>query len=96
MGCGMQNMCRRRNDSDDDDSSLGYSVAVSNSLLKEESLASRSQPPCMNCVLIEMGEMVCYSERCPDCGRWGAGIILKIISIPAEFHPVEGRNTRRD
>ena len=31
------------------------------------------QPPCMNCVLIEMGEMVCYSERCPDCGRWEAG-----------------------
>ena len=69
MGCGMQNMCRRRNEIDDDDSSLGYSVAVSNSLLKEESFASKNQPPCMNCVLIEMGEMVCYSERCPDCGR---------------------------
>ena len=70
MGCGMQNMCRRRGDAEeDDDSSLGYSVAVSNSLLKEESVTSRSQPPCMNCVLIEMGEMVCYSERCPDCGR---------------------------
>ena len=73
MGCGMQNMCRRRNESDDDDSSVGYSVAVSNSLLKEESFVSKAQPPCMNCVLIEMGEMVCYSERCPDCGRWEAG-----------------------
>jgi len=62
-------MCRRRSDTDDDDSSVGYSVAVSNSLLKEESFASKNQPPCMNCVLIEMGEMVCYSERCPDCGR---------------------------
>ena len=72
MGCGMQNMCRSRRAGEadsDDESSLGYSVAVSNSLLKEESFASRSQPPCMNCVLIEMGEMVCYSERCPDCGR---------------------------
>ena len=66
--------CRRRNDSDDDDSSVGYSVAVSNSLLKEESFASKNQPPCMNCVLIEMGEMVCYSERCPDCGRWKVNI----------------------
>ena len=23
----------------------------------------------MNCILIEMGEMACYTERCPDCGR---------------------------
>ena len=23
----------------------------------------------MNCLLIEMGEMACYQERCPDCGR---------------------------
>ena len=26
-------------------------------------------PPCMNCLLIEMGEMACYQERCPECGR---------------------------
>ena len=71
MGCGMQNLCRRRGsrDDDDDNSSFGYSVAISNTLLKEETPASRSQPPCMNCVLIEMGEMVCYTEKCPDCGR---------------------------
>ena len=72
MGCGMQNLCRRRGsrDDDDDNSSFGYSVAISNTLLKEETPAGRSgQPPCMNCVLIEMGEMVCYTEKCPDCGR---------------------------
>ena len=23
----------------------------------------------MNCLLIGMGEMACYQERCPQCGR---------------------------
>ena len=23
----------------------------------------------MNCLLIEMGEMACYQERCQECGR---------------------------
>jgi hypothetical protein len=30
---------------------------------------SKNMPPCMNCLLIEMGEMACYQERCPECGR---------------------------
>ena len=25
--------------------------------------------PCQNCLFIEMGEMACYQETCPDCGR---------------------------
>jgi hypothetical protein len=25
--------------------------------------------PCLNCRLIEMGEMACYQERCPQCGK---------------------------
>jgi hypothetical protein len=29
----------------------------------------KNQAPCMNCLLIEMGEMACYQERCPQCGR---------------------------
>ena len=38
----------------------------------------RIQPPtpsppkeifCMNCLLIEMGEMACYQARCPQCNR---------------------------
>ena len=37
MGCGMKNLCRRREyEEEDDNSSLGYSVAVSNTLLREE------------------------------------------------------------
>ena len=36
MGCGMRNLCRRRRGEDEDDtSSFGYSVAISNNLLKE-------------------------------------------------------------
>ena len=30
---------------------------------------SKDQTPCMNCLLIEMGEMACYQERCPQCGK---------------------------
>ena len=25
--------------------------------------------PCLNCRLIEMGEMACYQERCPQCHK---------------------------
>ena len=25
--------------------------------------------PCLNCRLIEMGEMACYQDRCPQCGQ---------------------------
>ena len=36
MGCGMKNLCKRRNSEDDDDtSSIGYSVAVSNTLFRK-------------------------------------------------------------
>ena len=27
----------------------------------------------MNCLLIEMGEMACYTARCPECGRLPPG-----------------------
>ena len=29
----------------------------------------KNQAECMNCLLIGMGEMACYQERCPHCGR---------------------------
>ena len=29
----------------------------------------KNQTECMNCLLIGMGEMACYQERCPHCGR---------------------------
>ena len=25
--------------------------------------------PCLNCRLIEMGEMACYQEKCPQCNK---------------------------
>ena len=36
MGCGMRNLCRRRSSDDEETSSLGYSVAVSNSMFRED------------------------------------------------------------
>jgi hypothetical protein len=36
MGCGMQNLCRRRNTEDEETASVGYSVAMTNSLFREE------------------------------------------------------------
>ena len=67
--------CRRRGreeSEDDDNSSFGYSVAISNTLFREAETAGvgsggrGSMPPCMNCVLIEMGEMVCYTGQYMD------------------------------
>ena len=69
MGCGMRNLCRRQRLVDDEVSSPSYNVAVSNSIFREDSGSGREQMRCMNCILIEMGEMACYTERCPDCGR---------------------------
>ena len=37
MGCGMQNLCRRRVEEEEDtSSSVGYSVPMSNSLVRKE------------------------------------------------------------
>ena len=32
-------------------------------------MRSNKELPCQNCLFIEMGEMACYQETCPDCGR---------------------------
>ena len=39
--------------------------------LNSKNINSRTSAdmPCLNCRLIEMGEMACYQERCPQCGR---------------------------
>merc|ERR1712156_837235 len=47
----------------------GYRVAVSNRLFKGSFLRSNRELPCLNCKFIEMGEMACYEETCPQCGR---------------------------
>ena len=60
----------REESEDDDNSSFGYNTAhISNTLFREAETGGvsggrGSMPPCMNCVLIEMGEMVCYT------GQW--------------------------
>ena len=43
----------------------------------------------MNCVLIEMGEMACYQERCPECGRIPPG--RKKAKPPDLFKKLVGR-----
>ena len=92
MSCGLRNLCRRRSrDDEDDTSSFGYSVAVTNTLLKEDNPVGRGQPPCMNCVLIEMGEMVCYTERCPDCGRIPPGRRKKPLKGFKRFRKISTR-----
>ena len=50
--------------------------------------------PCMNCLLIEMGEMACYQERCPQCGRIPPGRKIppsKKSKPPAVFKKLVGR-----
>merc|ERR1712108_9175 len=32
-------------------------------------ITRNKEMPCLNCRLIEMGEMACYQDRCPQCGR---------------------------
>lgn len=51
-----------------------YSVAVSNSMFRDDrpgdtEQLSLKEMPCLNCRLIEMGEMACYTDRCSQCGR---------------------------
>ena len=41
-------------------------------------------PPCLNCILIEMGEMACYQDRCPQCGR-----------VPPDRSAAKGSNKRQ-
>ena len=47
----------------------------------------------MNCLLIEMGEMACYQERCPQCGRIPPGRKApgKKSKPPAVFKKLVGR-----
>merc|ERR1719412_1292520 len=63
IGCGIFLICKK----DNPETGPGYSVAVSNRLFKEGT--DGSDLPCLNCRLIEMGEMACYTERCPQCGN---------------------------
>ena len=44
-----------------------YPVAISNRLFKDSEIGK--DLPCQHCNMITMGEMVCYQEFCPECGR---------------------------
>ena len=83
MTCGIHRLCRREREVLADQPT--YSVAISNSLFKEERwdlkglkglkaegllmFRGREEMPCLNCRLIEMGEMACYADTCPQCHR---------------------------
>eukprot|EP00095_Tigriopus_kingsejongensis_P008666 maker-scaffold72_size415059-snap-gene-1.16 protein:Tk08666 transcript:maker-scaffold72_size415059-snap-gene-1.16-mRNA-1 annotation:"ring finger membrane protein" len=56
--------CRNQ---DRDEEKPPYSVAVSNHLFKDD--ITKNDLPCLNCHLIEMGDMACYEELCPQCGQ---------------------------
>ena len=61
----MHRLCRKEEERSENQPS--YSVAISNSLFKEG--GNTKDMPCLNCRLIEMGEMACYQERCPQCDK---------------------------
>ena len=44
-------------------------IALSVFQLQGSFMRSNKELPCQNCLFIEMGEMACYQETCPDCGR---------------------------
>jgi len=48
-------------------SKVNYPVAISNRLFKDSEIGK--DLPCQHCNMITMGEMVCYQEFCPECGR---------------------------
>ena len=99
MSCGVHKLCRNQRE-DRNLPSVGYSVAVSNHMFSEERYftifvpwslntcyccySSKSLPPCLNCILIEMGEMACYQERCPQCGRIPPGRRIQHSPNPAQ------------
>jgi len=48
-------------------SKVNYPVAISNRLFKDSEIGK--DLPCQHCNMIAMGEMVCYQEFCPECGK---------------------------
>jgi len=63
---GLMKLCCRSSQSDPS-TKLAYPVAISNRLFNDSEIGK--DLPCLHCQLIEMGEMACYQEFCPHCGR---------------------------
>ena len=52
---------------DSDEGNNSYNRDSAASKMKED---DDSQPPCLNCSLIEQGSAISYGDnRCPQCGR---------------------------
>ncbi|TRY77923.1 hypothetical protein TCAL_09764 [Tigriopus californicus] len=59
--------CSKRRKDQNAGTNPPYSVAMSNHLFKGD--ITKNELPCLNCRLIEMGDMACYQELCPQCGQ---------------------------
>merc|ERR1712059_116557 len=72
---------------------VGYSVAVSNRLFTKD--MTGKDLPCLNCRMIEMGEMACYQSVCPDCKRPPPGGRRDKCGDEEEREEAPGRGRRR-
>ena len=103
MGCGLNSSCKRRQDETE--------MASTKNIPASSVLAQRpmSRPTCMNCILIEMGEMVsdsfkslgnaqyvlifgkvCYTDKCPDCGRQPPGSVkMRLHQDPDSINMID-------
>ena len=77
IGCGVQSFCRKNNSDDELYANGGAGSFLRGDRYKETFTLSPlhkyyfiislslngDEAPCMNCLLIEMGEMVCYTPR---------------------------------
>jgi len=52
--------------------------------------------PCQNCLFIEMGEMACYQETCPDCGRVPPSRTREIKKYRDNLEVLRGESRRKE
>ena len=77
-------------------SEVKYPVAVSNRLFKDSEIIK--DLPCQHCNMISWGEMACYQEFCPECGRippilvWMFGYKKKSVTFEEIEVPHESEN----
>jgi len=83
----------RRGDQED---GPGYTVAISNRLFKGSFMRSNKELPCQNCLFIEMGEMACYQETCPDCGRVPPSRTREIKKYRENLEVLRGEHRRKE
>lgn len=79
----------------DEEEGPSYTVAISNRLFKGSFMRSNKELPCQNCLFIEMGEMACYQETCPDCGRVPPSRSREIKKYRENLEVLRGENQRK-